>query len=47
MERNKYYSEFANDHSMPKIISYEQLEEKMEQQAREEEADNKILAEDM
>lgn len=40
------YSEFAKENNMPMLISLEELEERMEQDAREEEADEIILAEE-
>lgn len=44
--KSKIYSEFAEDAKMPAVISLEDIEEKIEQAAREEEADNIALAED-
>lgn len=46
MRKDKIYSEFAEAHHLPEIISLEFLEEQIEQNAREEEADNIVLAED-
>lgn len=46
MDIDKIYSEFAEKHHMDKQISLDELEEKIEQEAREEEADNIVLAED-
>jgi len=42
----KIYSEFAEFHGLPKKVSLEEIEEMIEQDAREEEADNIVLAED-
>lgn len=46
MDKLKPYSEFAQENFLPDEVSLEDLEEKMEQSAREEEADNIVLAED-
>lgn len=46
MRKDKIYSEFAESHNMPEVISLEYLEEQIEQSARQEEADNIVLAED-
>jgi len=45
-KNDKIYSEFAEFHNLPPKVSLEELEEMIEQGAREEEADNIILAED-
>lgn len=46
MKNDKFYSEFAEIAHMPEKVSIEELEERIEQSAREEEADNIVLAED-
>ena len=44
--KNDTYGEFADLYDMPRKLSLEELEEKIEQKAREEEADNIVLAEE-
>lgn len=44
--KQKIYSEFAQNNKMPQILSMEDLEQKIEENALKEEADNIILAED-
>lgn len=46
MRKTKYYVKYAERHNMPQKVSFEELEAKMEQEARNEEADSVILAED-
>ena len=46
MKESKIYGGFADKHHMGGVVSLEELEEKIEQEAREEEADNIVLAED-
>lgn len=46
MDKTKIYREFAQSHDLPAVVSLEDLEEKIELQAQDEEADNIVLAED-
>lgn len=46
MKNCKCYSEYAEKANVAEKVSLEELEERIEQDAREEEADNIVLAED-
>jgi|GEM_PF-2615663 len=46
MEKSKIYSDFCREKNMLDFTSLEEIEEKIEQKAREEESDSIVLAED-
>lgn len=45
MERSKIYSDFCRENDIQNLTSIEEIEEKIEQKAIEEESDNAVLAE--
>ncbi|MCL1900875.1 MAG: hypothetical protein FWG51_00560 [Firmicutes bacterium] len=46
MEKTKIYSDFCRENDLPNLTSLEEIEQKIEQKAQEEESDNIVLAED-